>query len=211
MHLLLHVLCGESMYDAGRLNIASKCAALLLALVCLHACSSGEDTRSNNPNPPAPPPPTGTEPSGLDARPTNTTCLAGDLPGTNVSFAVQRVFANLPNFTQTIALLQEPGNDARWYVVEKTGAVRVFDNTPNVSTSRQFINIAGQLNSNPSSSTDERGLLGMAFHPNYPTDPRAYLFYTATDPTLGLVDPENTRTLPLRPINVRKAPATTPR
>ena len=180
------------MYGTGRLNIASKCAALLLALVCLHACSSGEDTMTNQPPvqqpPPPPPPPPGGDASGLDARPSNTTCLAGDAPGTNLSFAVQRVFPNLPNFTQPIAMLQEPGNGARWYVVQKTGAVRVFDNTANVSTSRQFINIASQLNSDPQSANDERGLLGMAFHPNYPTDPRAYLFYTATDPTLGLVD-----------------------
>ena len=182
------------MYGTGRLSIASKCAALLLALVCLHACSSGEDTMTNQPPvqqpppPPPPPPPPGGDTSGLDARPSNTTCLAGDAPGTNLSFAVQRVFPNLPNFTQPIAMLQEPGNGARWYVVQKTGAVRVFDNTANVSTSRQFINIASQLNSDPQSANDERGLLGMAFHPNYPTDPRAYLFYTATDPTLGLVD-----------------------
>ncbi|HKU16796.1 MAG TPA: PQQ-dependent sugar dehydrogenase [Steroidobacteraceae bacterium] len=169
-------------------------AALALALCCLAACNSGESTRSNTPptsqdppTPPPPPPPSG-EPSGLDARPTNATCLAGDRPGTNVSFAVQRVFASLPNFTQPIALLQEPGNGARWYVVQKTGSVRVFDNTPNVATTRQFINIASQLNSNPADSNDERGLLGMAFHPNYPTDPRVYLFYTGTDPTLGLVD-----------------------
>ena len=105
-----------------------------------------------------------------------------------MSLAVQRVFANLPNFTQPIAMLQEPGNSARWYVVQKTGSVRVFDNTPNVSTTREFINLASRLNSDPSSSNDERGLLGMAFHPNYPTDPRVYLFYTGTDPALGLVD-----------------------
>ena len=101
---------------------------------------------------------------------------------------MQRVFPNLPNFTQPVAMLQEPGNNARWYVVQKTGSVRVFDNTANVSTTSQFVNIAGQLNSDPQSPTDERGLLGMAFHPNYPTDPRVYLFYTGTDPTLGLVD-----------------------
>ena len=47
---------------------------------------------------------------------------------------------------------------------------------------------ASRLNSDPNSPNDERGLLGMAFHPNYPTDPRVYLFYTGTDPTLGLVD-----------------------
>ena len=181
------------MYEApfaGRLKIAARCAALLLALGCLQACSSGEGTRTIDPpvQPPPPPPPPAGGTSGLDARPSNTTCLAGDRPGTSVSFAVQRVFPSLPNFTQPIALLHEPGNDARWYVVQKTGSVRVFDNTPNVATTRQFINIASQLNSNPQSATDERGLLGMAFHPNYPTDPRAYLFYTGTDPALGLVD-----------------------
>lgn len=177
---------------------ALRCATLLLALGCLQACSSGEDTRETDPpvqnppptpppTPPPPPPPPG-EPVGLDARPSNTSCLAGDRPDTSISFAVQRVFPNLPNFTQPVALLHEPGNDARWYVVQKTGSVRVFDNTTGVATSREFINIAGRLNSNPQSANDERGLLGMAFHPNYPTDPRAYLFYTGTDPTLGLVD-----------------------
>jgi len=125
---------------------------------------------------------------GLDGRPSNTTCLAGDAPSTNVSLAVQRVFTQLTNFSQPIAMLQEPGNSARWYVVQKTGSVRVFDNTPNVSTTREFINISSRLNSDPSSSNDERGLLGMAFHPNYPTDPRVYLFYTGTAPSLGLVD-----------------------
>ena len=131
----------------------------------------------------------GTPPvGGLDGRPSNTTCLAGDPPSSTVSLAVQRAFASLPNFTQPIAMLQEPGNSARWYVVQKTGSVRVFDNTPNVSTTREFINLSTRLNSDPTSSNDERGLLGMAFHPNFPTDPRVYFYYTATEPGLGLVD-----------------------
>jgi uncharacterized repeat protein (TIGR03806 family) len=125
---------------------------------------------------------------GLDARPSNTTCLAGDAPGTNVSLAVQRVFTGLGNFDQPIAMLQEPGSNARWYVVQKSGSVRVFDNTANVSTSREFVNLASRLNSSPTSPNDERGLLGMAFHPDWPTNPRAYLFYTGTHSTLGLVD-----------------------
>ena len=129
-------------------------------------------------------PPTG----GLDSRPSNTSCLAGDAPSGNVALAVQRVFPSLPNFSQPIAMLQEPGNAARWYVVEKTGAVRRFENTANVSSSTVFINLASRLNSDPSSSNDERGLLGMAFHPDFPTDPRVFLFYTGTDATLGLVD-----------------------
>ena len=126
--------------------------------------------------------------SGLDSRPSNTSCLAGDAPSSAVALAVQRVFPNLPNFTQPIAMLQEPGNAARWYVVEKTGAVRVFDNTANVSTTREFINLSSLLNSDPNNPNDERGLLGMAFHPDYPTDPRVYFFYTRTQAGLGLVD-----------------------
>lgn len=128
----------------------------------------------------------GTPPvGGLDARPANTTCLAGDPPSTNISIAVQRVFPNL-TFTQPIAMLQAPGNSSRWYVVQKTGSVRMFDNTPNVATTSEFINLASKLNSAPGDATDERGLLGMAFHPNYPADPRVFFYYTATSG--GLVD-----------------------
>ena len=79
-------------------------------------------------------------------------------------------------------MLQEPGNYARWYVVQKTGSVRVFDNTPNVSTTREFINLRRASIPIPASANDERGLLGMAFHPNFPTDPRVYFYYTGTDP-----------------------------
>ena len=163
---------------AARSAVSLASQALALVLV---ACGGGG--AANPPTAPPPPAPT----SGLDARPSNATCLAGDAPGTSVSIAVQRAFPNL-TFTQPIAMLQAPGNAARWYVVQKTGQVRVFDNTANVATSSLFIDVASRLNSDPNSSNDERGLLGMAFHPNYPTDPRIYLYYTGTDATLGLVD-----------------------
>jgi uncharacterized repeat protein (TIGR03806 family) len=135
----------------------------------------------------SPPPPTG-PPAGLDARPSNTSCLAGDAPP--VSLGLQRVFPNLPNFTLPIAMLQAPGDSSRWYVVQKNGVVRSFQNLANVATSSEFINITSRLNydTTGNSPNDERGLLGMAFHPNYPTDPRVYLYYTGSDPSLGLVD-----------------------
>src|SRR5947208_142303 len=156
---------------------ARTSVSLLIQTLALVACGGGGDAPAPA-SPPPPPPPA----SGLDARPGNATCLAGDAPGTSVSVAVQRVFPNL-TFTQPIAMLQAPGNPARWYVVQKTGQVTVFDNTPNVSSTRTFIDISAKLNSNPTDPQDERGLLGMAFHPNYPTDPRVYLYYTGSDPT----------------------------
>ena len=109
-------------------------------------------------------------------------------PAATPVFAVQRVFPNLANFSVPIALLQEPNRTDRWYLAQKSGAVRVFDNQANVSTTRTFIDIVGRLNFDPNNPNDERGLLGMAFHPDFPTNPRVYLYYTASDNTLGLVD-----------------------
>ena len=120
--------------------------------------------------------------AGLDARPGNSSCLAGDAPVNDVSIAVQRVFPGL-RFDQPVAMLQEPGNSARWYVAEKTGSVRVFANVGSASTTQEFIDLSSVIE-----SSGEAGLLGMAFHPDYPANPRVYLFYTANDPGLGLVD-----------------------
>src|SRR5262245_55071901 len=133
----LHV-CGESMYDAAhasRLNIASRGAALLLSLLCLHACSSGEDTRSNDPPAPPPPPPPSGETSGLDARPANATCLAWDRPSSDDTISLTR-YTNL-TFSSPVAMLQAPApaGSSRWFVVEKGGVVRTFPvNNPTSST-----------------------------------------------------------------------------
>jgi uncharacterized repeat protein (TIGR03806 family) len=118
--------------------------------------------------------------SGLDARPSNTSCLAGDAPSSTVSLAVERVYPNLPTFSVPVLMIQEPASSARWYIVQKTGLVYVFDNQATVATRREFINVTSQITVDPNSANDERGLLGMAFHPNFPTNPRVYLSYTAT-------------------------------
>ncbi len=74
-------------------------------------------------------------------------------------------------------MLQEPASSARWYIVQKGGIVYVFDNQPDVTMRRVFINVGSSL----SDAGGERGLLGMAFHPGYPANPRVYLSYTAND------------------------------
>ncbi|MET0281477.1 MAG: PQQ-dependent sugar dehydrogenase [Steroidobacteraceae bacterium] len=153
-------------------------ALAIAALLVAQGCGGGGDTDTPapppQPAPPAPAPPT----SGLDARPANASCLAGDAPTTDSSLTVTRVFSGLGNFASPVTMLQEPASDARWYVVEKTGRVQVFDNQPGVSTKREFINLSSAITGD---ATDERGLLGMAFHPAWPANPRAYLSYTATD------------------------------
>jgi uncharacterized repeat protein (TIGR03806 family) len=152
-------------------------SSIVIVLVATLAACGGGPGGDDSP-PPTPPP--GPNVGGLDSRPANTTCLAGEAPGNAISLAVQRAFPNL-TFTQPVAMLQAPGNDSRWYVVQKTGSVRVFDNNAGVSSTTTFIDIAGRLNSDADSANDERGLLGMAFHPDFPTDPRVFLFYTGTE------------------------------
>src|SRR5687768_2173202 len=79
-------------------------------------------------------------------------------------------------------MLQAPGEATRWFVVEQAGRVRVFANDPAVAATEEFIDIAARV-----AFRGEAGLLGMAFHPQFPVDPRAYLFYSNDDATLGLV------------------------
>jgi len=77
-------------------------------------------------------------------------------------------------------MLQAPNDTSRWFVVEQGGVVRVFPNLPAVAASAVgvFVDISAPTRV---TFSGEAGLLGMAFHPNFPADPRVYLFYSHTD------------------------------
>jgi glucose/arabinose dehydrogenase len=102
-------------------------------------------------------------------------------PVTPVEFALEPAFPNLM-FINPVAMLQAPGDSTRWFVVEQAGEVRVFVNDPVVTTGSPFIDIRGRV-----IGGGELGLLGMAFHPDFPADPRVFLSYTHIDAVLGLV------------------------
>jgi uncharacterized repeat protein (TIGR03806 family) len=104
--------------------------------------------------------------SGLDSRPVNTTCVAPPRPGTGVSIALQRALAGA-SYSNPLLVLQAP-SDARFFVVEKGGTVRI-------AGGGTFLDISARTNSAPA----EAGLLGMAFHPNWQTNHQAFLSYTA--------------------------------
>jgi len=125
-------------------------------LVCLLACGDDGPTRA---------------PFGLDTRPSNTTCLAKKRPVIDTGVTLQRQWSGL-GFNQPIYLTQAPGDNTTWYLVERGGKIRAFpqDATGNAQ-SRDFatvtVNAAG-----------EGGLLGLAFHPQWPARREAYLSYT---------------------------------
>jgi uncharacterized repeat protein (TIGR03806 family) len=115
--------------------------------------------------------------TGLDARPSNQTCLAPERPQPATGVQLTRVFPAL-TFASPVHLLQAPSDGSRWFVVEQAGRVRVFGNEPTVASSSVFIDIASRV-----VSGGEQGLLGMAFHPDWPATPEVFLSYTRSSPT----------------------------
>ncbi len=141
---------------------------VLLAAVWLAACGGGG---GSDPAPPPPPPPSG---SGLDTRPNNLSCVAPDRTIASSTVSTPRWFPNL-TFSAPVAMMQAPGDSSRWFLVEQQGIIRVFANNQGVTQGQvgTFLNLTG-----PVEFAGEAGLLGLAFHPNFPATPRAYITYS---------------------------------
>ena len=65
----------------------------------------------------------------------------------------------------------------RLFIVEQIGAIRVLT-ADNVLLPHPFLDITSRVLTS-SSRGDERGLLGLAFHPNYATNGKFYVYYSA--------------------------------
>lgn len=90
-------------------------------------------------------------------------------PGTSAGFALQRVAGG---FNQPL-LVTHAGDD-RLFVVEQGGTIQLVDG--DWSTPRLWLDISSRI-----SAGGERGLLGLAFAPDYATTGRFYVSFTATD------------------------------
>jgi glucose/arabinose dehydrogenase len=113
--------------------------------------------------------------------------VAGLLAPDVAPAAVQLV--QIGDFQAPTYVTAPPGDASRVFVVERAGRVRVVENGVTLAT--PFLDISS------STTTDiERGLLSMAFAPDYATSGRFWIFYTdAADGTLriaeGRRDPAN--------------------
>ena len=99
--------------------------------------------------------------------------LSGD-----AAFAQGHPFkAEFMGFTngRPVALKSPPGETHRLFIVDKTGRIRIVKN--GVVLGAAFLNWTANIDAN-----GEGGLLGMAFHPDYPTNGRFYISYTAAMP-----------------------------
>jgi len=143
--------------------------AVLLFALFLAACGGGSSKSKNDPPPVTPPPVTPV--GGLDARPSNLSCIAPARGPGGASVDVADAFPALPNISQPTKILVEPVADPRWFVLQKSGQIVVFD-PDNATSTTVYLDIS------PVRTVSEGGLLGMAFHPNYPAVPEIFLYYT---------------------------------
>ena len=80
-------------------------------------------------------------------------------------------------FTNPTCLAVPGDGSGRLFITEQTGTVRIIGPSGSV-LSEPFLDISDRL-APLVQSYDESGLLGMAFHPEYDTNGRFFLFYTA--------------------------------
>ena len=93
-------------------------------------------------------------------------------------------FYSLLNYSQNVSAVQyatgfssvvaieHPANDSRLFVVQQGGLIRIV-NTNGTVNATPFLNL-----STLTTASGERGLLGLAFHPNYATNGWFFVNYT---------------------------------
>ncbi len=84
-----------------------------------------------------------------------------------------------------VGLAHAPGDEERLFIVEKPGRVRILNLETGSVNSTPFLDIASMV-SGGTTQNDERGLLGMAFHPDYDDNGFFYVYYFATNSSMRL-------------------------
>src|SRR4029077_20022441 len=108
--------------------------------------------------------------SGSPLVPKASASAAGSFAASGVTVSVQGA-ATAPDSPVDVA--NAGYGSGRLFVVEQAGRIRVVRDGALVA--RPFLDISDRV-----STGGERGLLGLAFHPGYPTDPRFFVDYTDT-------------------------------
>ncbi len=88
-------------------------------------------------------------------------------------YVLQRSFKNLP-FLYAPVEMQTSGDETnRIFIIELKGRIIVFQNDPNVNSSKVFLDISDKVPQGP----NEMGVLGLAFHPDFQHNGFFYVNY----------------------------------
>ena len=127
--------------------------------------------------------------------------ITDDDTGSSGAFVLETVVAGLNN---PIAFDWTPDGD-KLFIAQKNGVVGLFENESLAPT--PFIDISDRVN-----NTRDRGLLGLAVHPDFPNQPYVYLGFTYDPPEVfensGLAGPDGGGNRPSRVIRVEADPET---
>jgi glucose/arabinose dehydrogenase len=101
-----------------------------------------------------------------------TLALTTSAEAQNVNVRTVRITTGLtfPTF-----VTHAPGDTSRLFITQKTGAIRIFDLNTNTLLPTPFLTISV---TGGTSENDERGLLGLAFDPDYANNGQFYVYYT---------------------------------
>lgn len=165
----------------------SGAALATAALLALGACSSTPPTVTpSQAGPASSPTSSGSPPAAASAAPTSISASAGPSAAgsTGTPVGERRVDAGAIGLGLRVVatglaaplLVANAGDGSgRLFVVEQEGRVRIVSRDGHL-LERPFLDISDRI-----SSGGERGLLGLAFHPGFPADPRFFVDYTDRD------------------------------
>jgi len=97
------------------------------------------------------------------------------------SYTLAEAFPNL-EFQSPIELTSPSDDTGRIFVVEQKGVIQVFPNNTDAKKSAVFLDISSQVESG-----GEKGLLGLAFHPDYNNNGYFFVNYTKGNPLTTII------------------------
>lgn len=106
----------------------------------------------------------------------NTTTIADEAPIEGEKYTLTEAFGNL-SFDLPVELTSPEDGTDRIFVVEQKGVIKVFPNKADAKNATVFLDIEKKVESG-----GEKGLLGLAFHPDYKSNGYIYVNYTRGDP-----------------------------
>ncbi|MDH5402206.1 MAG: PQQ-dependent sugar dehydrogenase [Candidatus Heimdallarchaeota archaeon] len=94
----------------------------------------------------------------------------------NFDLRIEKAFPNI-EFDKPVDFQSTPDDSDLIFVVEQAGIIKVFQNNPKVSSTSIFLDISNRVESG-----GEKGMLGLAFHPNYTRNGLFFVYYMVDNP-----------------------------
>ena len=85
--------------------------------------------------------------------------------------------------TSPVGIVNADDGSDRLFIVDQTGIIQIIQD--DTLLSEPFLDVSDKI-VNLDTSYDERGLLGLAFHPNYETNGRFFIYYSAPKTESGI-------------------------